>query len=607
MAQLTSVSVRMYYTGFGDCFLLTFWYDEPTIPAVKTAKTLWIDFGARAGKALRMQQIAKHLKTHLVDQGLTRNNKPYVDVMAITHEHQDHISGLQQAQTELEGLDIGQVWFAWTEDPKDEMAKAWRKHKKRTREALQKAVQQVQQEVTHLTQQLNHQSAQLTKANDPSQESALEAQLKATDHTTQVADNLAQRLNSMAGFEFATKETVMATGPDMSNTELDFSVNDSYQALIKKVGEDNVRYLRPGYTEQPEKAIPGHIISEGLTSFPSPTIFPGLKLFVLGPPKDLSIIRASEPENWQNSMRADTATEEFNFGQSNFAGADNTTYKDYWYYVKKAPFDEEFVIPVDIKNKALPKFDTPTSILDPANTTVPENSTPDSRQVEKNFGKLQQTKVFEHYFDPAQNWRQINNDYLGSADDMAIKLNTGVNNTSLVLAMEIEQTEEVLFFSGDAEFGVWDDWEQDQKKSPKQRQYAWKIPTATNNKDRTVTVENLMSRTIFYKMGHHGSQNATPNTRGIAKLNSPHLHCLIPVDHVKAESFGWLKIPFQDLLTTLDSRKVPYIRADMSKENLETALERQRPLPSLSEVKWEKDANSDLYVDWTLTLPSAAD
>lgn len=589
MSQLTSVSVRMYYTGFGDCFLLTFWYEEPTTPATKKGKTLWIDFGARAEKSVRMQEIARHLKAHLTDQGLTRNGKPFVDVLAITHEHQDHISGLKQARDELAGIDIGQVWFAWTEDPKDEMAKAWRTHKKQTRESLQKAVQQVRQEVSQLTEQVSLHSAELASATDKSHKAEIKARLEATDHTAKMAAGLADRLNLMAGFEFAATETA----EDADNPSLDFSVNENYDRLIEKVGKDNVRYLRPGYTEPSQTVVPGHIIGEGLTSVPSPTIFPGLKLFVLGPPRNLTVMRASEPEDWQSSLRADTTTNEFNFGQSNFADALDSADKDFWYYVQKAPFDEEFVMPIDLKTQKLP----PSAALN-----IQENQTAVSRQVQKNFDILTQTKAFQTYFDPIQTWRQINADYLSTADALAIQLNTGVNNTSLVLAIEIDETNEVLFFSGDAEFGVWDDWESDQKKPAKQRQYTWTLPT---NPARAVTVEDLMSRTIFYKMGHHGSQNATPNTRGITKLSSPHLHTLIPVDEAKAKKFRWDRIPFKDLLTVLDNRQVPYIRADQSRMNLDVARSRQKPLPSGSTVDWAVDDTGNIYVDWMLTLPSA--
>ena len=45
-------------------------------------------------------------------------------------------------------------------------------------------------------------------------------------------------------------------------------------------------------------------------------------------------------------------------------------------------------------------------------------------------------------------WRRIDDDWLYSAETLALKLNTGINNTSLVLAFELPQSKKVLFFAG---------------------------------------------------------------------------------------------------------------------------------------------------------------
>ncbi len=572
MPTLQSITIRMYYTGFGDCFLLTFRYSD------NSAKTLWIDFGARSGKADGMRAIAKHLKQYLTDAGLTRNGKPFVDVLAITHEHQDHISGFKQAAAELglddgntdnDPLDIGQVWFAWTEDPDNDLAKAWRTHKQASRLALQKATQQV-----------------AAMAAAPAM--------------------LVSRLGMLAGFEFAAHETddeADGQNPAAANAQrlnFDFALHNSYQALIEKVGRENVHYLRPGHTG-PDKSIhPGDIIGKLAGSVPGATVFPGLTLFVLGPPEDLKIIRAGDPQ-WANSLRIDA--DAFGIGESHFAHADkdpeNTKPEDFWYYVRKAPFDEEFVLPIDLNSQKLPEGVTQSY----------HEQTPVSQRLTKQFGELKKTDVFNSYFNKDQAWRQINTDYLMGTDDLAIKLNTGVNNTSLVLAMEIGQTGEVLFFSGDAEFGVWDDWEKD-RISPERvgkRQYTWTLPDAgnQNNPPRVVTVEDLMARTVFYKMGHHGSHNATPNTRGVDKLSNPHLHSMIPVDEAKAKRFAWNDIPYKELVPRFGGRTIPHIRSDKATDA--SIAEAQRltdanPMPSGAVVAWSKDPTGNLYVDWKLIV-----
>ena len=45
-----------------------------------------------------------------------------VDVLAITHEHWDHLSGFTQAPDFFAKLAVGAVWVAWNEDPKDKLA-----------------------------------------------------------------------------------------------------------------------------------------------------------------------------------------------------------------------------------------------------------------------------------------------------------------------------------------------------------------------------------------------------------------------------------------------------------------------------------------------------
>ncbi len=74
----------------------------------------------------------------------------------------------------------------------------------------------------------------------------------------------------------------------------------------------------------------------------------------------------------------------------------------------------------------------------------------------------------------------------GEADalSIAVRLEAAVNGTSLFLAFEIGEA--VLLFPGDAQWGTWrlilDD----------------------------VTAMELLKRTTFLKVGHHGSHNATP-------------------------------------------------------------------------------------------------
>lgn len=92
-------------------------------------------------------------------------------------------------------------------------------------------------------------------------------------------------------------------------------------------------------------------------------------------------------------------------------------------------------------------------------------------------------------------WRRIDHDWLSSAENLALKLNRGINNTSLVLAFELPKTKKVLLFVGDAQRGNWISWSD----------VKWNLDQSE------ITTKDLLSRTVLYKVGHHGSHNATLN------------------------------------------------------------------------------------------------
>jgi hypothetical protein len=60
------------------------------------------------------------------------------------HEHWDHLSGFIQARDYFAGLKVDKVWFAWTEDPKDELANKLRTENQALRLALASACARLQ-------------------------------------------------------------------------------------------------------------------------------------------------------------------------------------------------------------------------------------------------------------------------------------------------------------------------------------------------------------------------------------------------------------------------------------------------------------------------------
>lgn len=62
-----------------------------------------------------------------------------LDALVVTHEHWDHISGFLQAEEIFNQLKVSEVWLAWTENPKDDLAKELGKRKARALRAIMAA------------------------------------------------------------------------------------------------------------------------------------------------------------------------------------------------------------------------------------------------------------------------------------------------------------------------------------------------------------------------------------------------------------------------------------------------------------------------------------
>jgi hypothetical protein len=110
-------------------------------------------------------------------------------------------------------------------------------------------------------------------------------------------------------------------------------------------------------------------------------------------------------------------------------------------------------------------------------------------------------------------WRRIEDDWLEAGTELALNLDSHTNNTSLVLAIEVSAGGRVLLFPGDAQHGSWHSW-------------------AT-----TPSGADLLKRTVFYKVGHHGSNNATLVLGGLDKMASADLVAMLPVDPVRQPNF----------------------------------------------------------------------
>jgi beta-lactamase superfamily II metal-dependent hydrolase len=99
--------VRMYRTGFGDCFLITF---DP----VGTAKHVLIDFGSHMHGDIGTMD--------LIMDDIEAVSGKQLEVIVATHAHRDHISGFGKFADRFAAFKIGQVWLPWTDNAKDAAA-----------------------------------------------------------------------------------------------------------------------------------------------------------------------------------------------------------------------------------------------------------------------------------------------------------------------------------------------------------------------------------------------------------------------------------------------------------------------------------------------------
>ena len=137
-----------------------------------------------------------------------------------------------------------------------------------------------------------------------------------------------------------------------------------------------------------------------------------------------------------------------------------------------------------------------------------------------------------------QSWRRIDDDWLYSAADLALQLDSRTNNTSLVLAFEFVGTGRVALFAADAQVGNWLSWQGLQ----------WQVH------EGSVTGPDLLQRTVYYKVSHHGSENATLETKGLELMTDPDLSAFIPTNAADAEDVGWHRMPFDKILTRLKEK-----------------------------------------------------
>lgn len=396
-APASGVTVRMYRQGHGDCFLLC-------APREGGGATyMLIDCGLWNGSAIEGgPDIAE------VIDDIAKATGGRLDVLAITHEHLDHVSGFLLPAGKADPwakVTIGEVWLAWTEDGADPDANALRE----LHDDILLGLARVAEHPHRVGLDKDSPGARLIRE-------------LVTLHTGEEVDGLTAGLGG----------GLAADGSGLSSKVL--AIKGAIQRMRHKAGQ--MRFMSPGDAPVP---VPDAA---------------GLRAYPLGPPRDYRLLRSLDPEASEGfHAHLDGPARTFLDALDTLDGPGEA---------RSLPFDDRYG-------------------KDPSWLSGGDD---------KSFWD-------EHYGDSKSDtphlaaWRRIDAEWLGSAEALALRLNKEVNNTSLVLAFELPRTGRVLLFTGDAQRGNWISW----------AGLSWD--------GGKVTARDLLARTVLYKVGHHGSHNAT--------------------------------------------------------------------------------------------------
>lgn len=259
--------------------------------------------------------------------------------------------------------------------------------------------------------------------------------------------------------------------------------------------DDGMTFVRTGQVDSAGRPVKARYLSPGGPAL-EPEWLPGFRFFVLGPPR--------EKERLKN-MGKDGSSELYGMAAGLRAAASG---------MPGGPGQDEGAMPFDRRYWC--------------------------RESDEMI-----RETMADYFATENDWRRVDKDWLNAASDLALQLDNMTNNTSLALAIERISDGRVLLFPADAQEGSWLSWHE--PKEP--------FTYVQDGVRQTTTAEKLLNRTVFYKVGHHGSHNATAKGKGLEMMRSEsELVAFIPVDRkvaLKRSPAGQWKMPAHALYRRL--------------------------------------------------------
>lgn len=459
MSKIDSVKIRMYRHGFGDCFLIRFLDGE------KVKFKMLIDCGLKHNDSVEGVSIADVVddikKEVVIKKG--RKDIPHLDVLVVTHEHWDHVSAFKPEKKQFDSFDIDRIWMAWTENPKDKVA------------------QQINDHLQDSITALGIASARLKKNTSTKKNTGVYKTMFKGSEMLTIRDNFDHALQSMLDFygPFSATKTTPSGIKIKDNYDISAETQKAFDHIKTKIakGKSGIKYFKPG------------------SLFEEPDQLPGVRIYVLGPPKDERLNKDSPSAGAKKEV---------------YFGINNANMMGFVKGLKKSAG-------IDMG------FDDGSPFMN----------------VEQTNEKDAKSNTFykNTYFNSNEKWRTIEDDWLDMAGALALQMDSDTNNTSLVLAIELIDSGKVLLFPGDAQVGNWLSW----------HDHIWEVTKGTRKEK--VTAKDLLEKTVFYKAGHHASHNATLKEQGLELMTDEELVVFIPE---KEEQYNG--IPFTPLISRLNEQ-----------------------------------------------------